>query len=48
MKIEVIESTDKSCPRGMKWVEMFRWAENGVQTRRVFICSYEKGLNHGN
>lgn len=26
---------------GAAWAEIFRWAENGVSNKGVFICSYE-------
>lgn len=32
---------------GRAWAEVFRWAENGVQMRRVHICSYEVAIECG-
>ena len=26
------------------WAEVFRWAESGVQIRKVFVASYEREL----
>ena len=26
------------------WAEVFRWAESGVQTRKMFVAAYEREL----